>query len=1488
MSTANGLEADANNQLKAVIDTVVDGIITIDGRGLVRSFNPAAERIFGYAAAEVIGENISVLTPEPHRSHHDEYLEAYLTTGVKMIIGIGQEVEGVRKDGSRFPLELSVSEMAVGGERMFTGVVRDISERREAAARLEQVVEAAPNGMLMVDSAGAITLVNAQTERLFGYPRAELMGQPIERLVPERFRDPHPGHRTGFFAEPTARSMGSGRELFGRRKDGSEFPIEIGLSPFTTGEGSFVMASVIDITERKQAEEAIRAKAERLALATEAAAVGVWDWDVVANLLVWDEQMFVLYGVAREDFSGAYEAWEAGVHPDDQAEGRAAIERALTGEEDFDTEFRVVWPDESVHHIKAKGAVQRDAAGTPLRMIGTNWDITSIKVAEVQMAAATHELESLQSAVDEHSIVAATDVQGRITYVNDKFCTVSKYARNELIGETHRIINSGFHPREFFLSLWSTISRGRVWKGEIRNRAKDGSIYWVDTTIVPFLDAGGNPLRYVAIRTDITERKVAEEALAAKHRELEVAARIDRISARVMMALNQQDAGDAPADELLRVLADEAGYRPLAFYEVDEWQGGLVQRASLGAAARREQRALEAGEGFVGEAAELRRPLFLEGVENALFALDTGVGTVEAATLFALPLIHREKLLGVIAGASATPLSERERSSLTQIAAQVAVGLNALVQYQALKELSSQLDERSRKIGAQNLQLAEASRLKSEFLASMSHELRTPLNAIIGFSEVLKDGLMGELEEAQLDYVGEIFQSGRHLLSLINDILDLSKIEAGKMELDVEAVDLESLLDNALTIMKERAIRGGVTVTRSIAPGLETIEADGRKLRQIVYNLLSNAVKFTPEGGTVQVDVSAQGSDLELAVTDSGIGISPADQARLFRAFEQIDGGIDRKYEGTGLGLAMVKSLVELHRGSFGLESEVGQGSRFWVRLPLAQSSEDGAAPAQPAPDAAGSTAIAGSPRVLVVDDDPVALQLARQWLTKDGYQVEEAADCDRAWGMLEAQPPDAILLDLLFAEGPDGWGFLARVKGAPAFAAIPVVVVSIVADQARGLALGAIDVLQKPVSGADLLRAVDSLGLVPGAAGEALSILVVDDDPRAVDHVSKRLESAGMTVTRAYGGGEALSALATRSFAAVVLDLMMPDVSGLDVLREVRATPATADLPVIVLTAKVLEPAERAALETSVQKLMSKGEWDDRSFLQVVRGAVRARQRKPEGPGDTPASPADDGGPAPTFEDRQPRILVIDDDSAARDLLRLYLEDAGFTVSVATGAEEALTDIDGERPDLITLDLNMPGMDGLSFLTARQATGLRGVPVLVVSSAAGPERAFAVGAQAVLPKPIRRHEFLGIVGHLLENSAGGRPQVLVVDDDPKAVKIVTSYFADEAVDVHGAYGGHEALEAIAARRPDLLILDLMMPEVSGFDVLADLRSRPETADLPVVVLSAKELTDSDRAALASSVQATFAKATTGGSGLLAEVNHLLGLGTAPRAKGGS
>jgi PAS domain S-box-containing protein len=530
-----------------------------------------------------------------------------------------------------------------------------------------------------------------------------------------------------------------------------------------------------------------------------------------------------------------------------------------------------------------------------------------------------------------------------------------------------------------------------------------------------------------------------------------------------------------------------------------------------------------------------------------------------------------------------------------------------------------------------NVELQAASRMKSEFLANMSHELRTPLNAIIGFSEVLKDGMVGALTDQQRGFITDIFGSGKHLLSLINDILDLSKVEAGKMLLDLESVESSELFVNSLSIVREKAAARSINVTLQVEAGLGPILADARKIKQIVYNLLSNAVKFTSDGGDVKLlarraalaEVGALSGEwtgrsfplaedndftefLEISVRDTGIGITRDGLERLFTPFSQIDSGLARKFEGTGLGLAMVKLLAELHGGTVAVESSVGEGSRFTVWLPLRAAHQATPTPARGIPVV--EPVAAGTQRTaLVVDDDYKSAELIRLQLESEGFTVLHAASAEAALVLAIQQPLALITLDIMLPN-MDGWEFLDRIKQVPTLAAIPVVIVSIVADRNSGVALGAAAVVQKPIARQELFDALVEIGLFPRAPGESLTVLVVDDDPKAVELIALGVLGLATTVLRAYGGREAIEIAQRELPDLIVLDLMMPEINGFDVVGALHTRPETARIPVLVSTAKEITADDRAKLNGYVMAILEKGSFDPVHFTAEVRRAMAGR----------------------------------------------------------------------------------------------------------------------------------------------------------------------------------------------------------------------------------------------------------------------------------------
>jgi signal transduction histidine kinase/CheY-like chemotaxis protein len=523
-----------------------------------------------------------------------------------------------------------------------------------------------------------------------------------------------------------------------------------------------------------------------------------------------------------------------------------------------------------------------------------------------------------------------------------------------------------------------------------------------------------------------------------------------------------------------------------------------------------------------------------------------------------------------------------------------------------LGALATNLNRMNEELGRLYQQLEAANRHKSEFLASMSHELRTPLNAIIGFSEVLLERFFGDLNAKQEEYLQDVLESGRHLLSLINDILDLSKVEAGRMELEVGRFALPEILENGLTMVRERAGRHGIALSLDVDPAIDVIEADERKVKQVVFNLLSNAVKFTPDRGQVGISAGRDDTGVRITVWDTGIGIAAEHQGRIFEEFQQVSGVYTEQREGTGLGLALAKKFVELHGGQIWVESAAGQGSRFTFTLPVCTVPQPEIALAHTASAAAGLED--NGPVVLVVEDDAPAAELLRLYLAGAGYRVEVARDGEEGFTKALQLQPSLITLDLLLPK-VDGWDLLIRLKGEPATRDIPVVIVSIVEEQGKGFTLGAADYLVKPVSREGMLQALQRLSLTRPQPQERVTVLTIDDDPLAVELVETILTAEGFRVLKAYGGVEGLAVARQELPALLILDLLMPDLDGFAVLEQLRADAATAAIPVIILTSQSLTPHEKVRLHGAMAYLAHKGEFSRLAFVELVRGFLSGRE---------------------------------------------------------------------------------------------------------------------------------------------------------------------------------------------------------------------------------------------------------------------------------------
>jgi len=825
--------------------------------------------------------------------------------------------------------------------RMARPMVHRIEESQQ---RFRTLLESAPDAMVIIDAAGEIIMINRQTEEVFGYSRNEIIGQPIEKLIPQRFHEKHPGQVQAFFSNPSTRSMGTERKLFGLSRAGREFPVEISLSPIETEDGMLVASSVRDVTERKQAEAKLQALNENVERQRRT--------EIALNKL---------YDVLR-------------------------------GQQEMDS------------------------------------------------------------------------------------------LANVIVGQL------------------------------------------------------------------------------ARHLDLQFAA--------------------------LFVLRDGTTYQREAAYGYPQ-QGGIDHFVP--------------GDGLLGQAVADATPLKVDNVPEYA-QLSLGLGTAALGNLLIYPLLHDETVVAVLELGGLKPLDEDQQTWLDKASESLAVTLRLVLDLEERNRAAEELAEAKEAAVAAN-------KAKSGFLANMSHELRTPMNAILGYSEMLIE----EAEDVgQDDFVPDlqkINQAGNHLLSLINDVLDLSKIESGKMEAYAEDFDVGALIDQVVGTVQPLMTRNNNQLIIERGEQLGHAHQDHTKMRQALLNLLSNAAKFTHEGTiTLRAERKSHtdGDWLTLAVNDTGIGI-PADKLdHVFEEFSQADSSTTRDYGGTGLGLPISRRFCQMLGGDLTVWSSAGKGSTFTMQVPAQLPGADAVMPAEITPlrtEAELETLrISGAGRtVLVIDDDPEAQEIVERFLRKDGFEVVTAGSGEEGLHLAHQLQPAAITLDVMMPD-MDGWSVLRALKADPVLNDIPVIMLTMVDDKSKGYSLGATDYLTKPVDRGQLHHALTNYC----TPGEPCKALLVEDDQATREIMVRTLEEADWHVSEAGNGREALDQLAREIPQVILLDLMMPVMDGFDFLIEMRANADWQDIPVIVLTAKDLTEEDRRMLSGRVEQIVEKGTSTHEQVVSLVRRVVK------------------------------------------------------------------------------------------------------------------------------------------------------------------------------------------------------------------------------------------------------------------------------------------
>lgn len=673
------------------------------------------------------------------------------------------------------------------------------------------------------------------------------------------------------------------------------------------------------------------------------------------------------------------------------------------------------------------------------------------------------------------------------------------------------------------------------------------------------------------------QTKHAQEALERQNERLSAAAEIGRLVTSTLEL-------DTIFSRTVNLVSERFGYYHAALFLVDDSGFNVVLREAtgvVGAEMKARGHSLPVdGKSIVGKVTLTGEPWVVNDThDDSTYRPNALLPSTRAES--AVPLRVGSRIIGAldIQAVTAGAFTGEDLSALQILADQVAIGIDNARSYQLAQQAVKEM--------------RELDRVKTQFLANMSHELRTPLNSIIGFSRVIIKGIDGPISDLQRQDLTAIYNSGQHLLGLINDVLDVAKIEAGKMDLQFEETNvaeiISSVMSTASGLVKDKPIK----LLQRVPDDLPSARADPIRVRQVLLNLLSNAAKFT-ENGEIIVEASVPAEyvgapELRVSVSDTGPGIALEDQTKLFQAFSQVDDSPTRKTGGSGLGLAISQQLIQLHGGRIGVQSAPGQGSTFYFTLPIYQAAVESS-------DAAGTRV------VLAIDDDPQVIRLYERYLEPQGYHVIGLSDPTKAKERALQVRPFAITLDIMMPDY-DGWRVLTDLKSDPETRGFPVIVCSVLEQQERGFSLGAADYVLKPILGDGLVRALDRLN----KDRSIREVLIVDDDAESLRLIEKVFQDQrDYKIVLAQGSAEGWKIIGQHVPDAVIVDLFMPDRDGFSFLEKMRGDEELRHLPVVVITGGDLTADQQRQLSEFGHRLVSTSTLNEKDILETIQRALQ------------------------------------------------------------------------------------------------------------------------------------------------------------------------------------------------------------------------------------------------------------------------------------------
>ncbi len=1375
---------------REIIQSSLDAIIAIDDSFKVTLWNKAAENIFGFTVDEVLNKPIiELIIPKEYNEAKKKGLEEFVRTGKGPIVDKTLELKAKKKDGSIFDVDLSVSAFEIMGSNFAIGIARDITERKlaeeaqhDSEERYRNLVENINDVIFNINMEGNFTYISPAIEKLFGYKPEEIVNRPFIEYV-------HPDDLNGLLKsmEQTVSGKQEPHEFRVFKKDGeichlrtsSRVQLKEGVPVGITG----VMT---DITEKKLAENNINEINELLINRTIELKQSEEKWrdlfetsrDVVyistvdGGFLDINPAGEELFGYTRDELI-EIDILDLYLNKGERKKFLSEIEeRGFV--KDYEISFKK--KDGTPIDSLSTATVRRDREGNTIGYHGMIRDITERKQAEEALKDSEESYRNLVENLND--VVYNIDLGGNFTYISPIIEKISGYKVDEFIGKS---IATFIHPEDLprVKAIFKQNTANQNETNEFRVMEKDGSTRYVSISgRVQWKNK--KPIGITGIMTDITERKHAEEELRVRDRAIEssisaiglsdLKGKLAYVNPAFLKYWGYEDAKEvlgrpsvefwSTGDELLEVVE--------ALRKRESWVGEIVAIKKDGSSFNAQLSANIVTDG-TGEPiylmasvvditeqkeieeklreSEIRMKSFMDSATDGFFLFDSKLNIVDVNKII-LDRIGAQKEF--IVGKNLLEISPKSKESgryekyleviktgnpffvddvMTDVKdGELNVAVKAFKVEGGLGVTITDISERIKseeELKVAKLRAEQANHAKSEFLANMSHEIRTPMNGILGFSELLMEE---DLTEEQKENVKTIYESGNVLLSLINDILDLSKIESGKMKVNEEEFYLLELFNSTIMLLNPKAQEKGLGLKLKIDKDISSrIVSDPDKIRQIIINLVGNAIKFTDTGSVnVSVKMKEKGDEkhlLTVMVKDTGVGIPPEKIETIFDPFSQADASTTRQYGGTGLGLSITKNLVELLGGKVKISSKLGKGSTFTFSIPTKEPINKEEA-----------TQRVESKKVLIIEDDPSTLRLYRKFLEKSGFEVISSKMGRDTIPLAEEHFPAIIILDIIL---PDifGWEVLRELKKNEKTSNIPVIVVSVLTEKNKAISLGAIDYLEKPIAGRSLVKKIEML-MKPKEQKEDFRILIVDDEKPVLDFLDEMLEEEGFTTIPFTDPKEAIVFLKERNpVDIIILDIFMPEISGFDFMLWLKEEQDLRNIPIIFVTGKEMTKKDMEKFDGISHTLLNKSHLTTNLVIKeidMILKDMRAKSQK-----------AEERPPVMVQKRVSVNILLVEDNKINQKLITKILGKEGYSVSIAGNGAEALKMIESEEFDLILMDIQMPIMDGYEATQKIKANErFSSIPIIALTAHAmkgDEEKIREAGCDGYLTKPINR-----------------------------------------------------------------------------------------------------------------------------------------------------